>query len=94
MVEFVLGETPAPPEKLTKPGALPATLSRRQTARGSAFAPRVYWKINLLAERWDMNVRTVNRMIKRGELQSIKIAGRHRIPDLERVRVESMTEVV
>lgn len=80
------------PGQLTKPGVLPACISRRQTSRVSAFAPRVYWKINLLAERWDVHTRTVNRMIERGELQAIRIAGRHRVPDLERLRVEASSD--
>lgn len=83
---------PTLPEQLTRPGALPFCMSRKQTALVSAFAPRVYWKISMLAERWDVHTRTVNRMIERGDLQAIRIAGRHRVPDLERLRIEALAD--
>lgn len=47
-----------------------------------------YWKVSELAQRWRVTPRTIYRMLQRGELHGIYIAGARLIADEERRRVE------
>ena len=47
-----------------------------------------FWKISALAKRWGMHVRTLVRMVERGDLHAVKIARMYRITDAERARIE------